>query len=188
MDTSKIGDTVWGALFKENAIRDYTIGQEIAKLGIKTNLMEYVLEIDTGMRFANVGRNDKPYLLQYSVECPYRICDLPLCLWIFEKELSKWKKMNGMKRSEYYISAANLLIRNLRIMHDNNIMHNAIHVQNYTWALELVDFESSRTEATPYDNREYEEYYPLLMKSEFIQTYEVINYIAWCLGEKWIVS
>lgn len=22
------------------------------------------------------------------------------------------------------------------------------------------------------------------MKSEFIQTYEVINYIAWCLGEK----
>jgi hypothetical protein len=183
LDTSRIGDTVWGALFKENAIRDYIIGQEIAKLGIKTNLMEYVLEIDTEMRFANISRNDKPYLLQYSVECPYRICDfafMPMdCL---KKELSKWKKKNGC--SEYYISAANLLIRNLRIMHDNNIMHNAIHVQNYTWALELVDFESARTETTPYDNKEYEEYYPLLMESEFIQTYEVINYIAWCLGEK----
>ena len=69
-------------------------------------------------------------------------------------------------------------------MHDHHIMHNAIHVQNHTWALELLDFESSRTPGHPYDSLEYEKHVPQLMEGEVIQTYEVINYIAWCLGEK----
>ena len=58
-----------------------------------------------------------------------------------------------------------------------------MHTQNYTWALELLDFEASRTNNHPYDNPEYEEHVPELIKAEIIQTYEIINYIAWCLGE-----
>lgn len=92
--------------------------------------------------------------------------------------------MNDRNFVQYHLIAANILIRNLRILHDNNIMHNAIHAQNYTWALELVDFESARTDKLPYENAEYEKYVPLLKEGEIVQTYEVLNYIAWCLREK----
>ena len=37
--------------------------------------------------------------------------------------------------------AADLLLHNLQILHKNEILHNAISEQNYTWALELLDFE-----------------------------------------------
>jgi hypothetical protein len=63
-------------------------------------------------------------------------------------------------------------------------MHNAIHVQNLTWALELLDFESSRSDKTPYDRPEFENNAVRLMPAEIIQTYEVITYISWCLGER----
>ena len=43
-------------------------------LGIKTNHMEYVLELDVELDLPN-GHKVKPCLLQYDVECPYRICD-----------------------------------------------------------------------------------------------------------------
>ena len=62
-------------------------------------------------------------------------------------------------------------------------MHNALHVQNYTWALELLDFESSRTDNFPYNNSEYEKNALILINSEIIKTYEIINYIGWCLGD-----
>ena len=47
----------------------------------------------------------------------------------------------------------------------------------------MLDFEASRSDNNPYDNPEYETFVPFLIKSEIIQTYEIINYIAWCLGE-----
>lgn len=185
LDTSKVNGDMWGALFKENAIRDFEIGQEIRELGIKTNYMEYVLELNRTFIMPMQQTEAASYLLQYTVECPYRISDFPFMpTEAFKEEVKKWKKENGGFFSQYHLIAANTLIRNLRIMHDNDIMHNAIHIQNYTWALELVDFEGSRTNKLPYDNKEYEKYVPLLKEGEVIQTYEVLNYIAWCLKEK----
>ena len=185
LDTSKVNGDMWGALFKENAIRDFKIGQEIRQLGIKTNYMEYVLELNRTFVMPIQQTEAASYLLQYSVECPYRISDFPFMpIDTFKEEVKKWERVNDRKFSQYYLIAANVLIKNLRIMHDNNIMHNAIHIQNYTWALELLDFESARTNKLPYDNEEYEKYVPLLKEGEVIQTYEVLNYIAWCLKEK----
>ena len=75
VDVSEPDCYIWGALSKENAIRDYNIGNEVRDLGIKTNLMEAVLELD--IQLFDKGTCVRPCLLQYEVECPYRLCDYP---------------------------------------------------------------------------------------------------------------
>lgn len=185
LNTESFGKYTWGLLGKENAIRDFSIGEEINSLGIKTNRMEYVLELDKEIFVESTNEIIKPVLLQYNVETPYRISDyafIPKDL--FKKEIKKWEQINSIGYKKSHLIAANVLIKNLRILHDNNIMHNAIHVQNYTWALELLDFESSRSNKLPYKNIEYEKHVSMLMPAEVIQTYEVINYISWCLNEE----
>lgn len=185
LNTGKNDEQIWGMLSEENARRDFIIGKEIQNLGIKTNEMEFVLRIEKEFIDCATHKSIFPYLLQYSVECPYRICDFAFMPKDeFKQEIRHWAQMNEKSFSDLYLIAANVLIKNLRIMHDNNIMHNAVHIQNYTWALELLDFESSRTNTHPYKSLEYEKHVPMLMTGEIIQTYEVINYIAWCLNEK----
>ncbi len=184
INTESFGKYTWGLLQKDDAIRDFIIGQEIQSLGIKTNQMEYVLEIDKEIEINSTGEIIKPHLLQYNVESPYRISDFGfISKDTIIQEVKKWETLNEKSFKESYLIAAYVLIKNLRIMHDNNVLHNAIHVQNYTWALELLDFESSRSNNFPYSNAEYEKHVPMLVAGEIIQTYEVINYISWCLGE-----
>lgn len=178
---SDINDTyIWGALPLEAAMRDYKIGEEIRNLGIKTNKMECVLDLEK-----TIGINEQNFraaLLQYSVECPYRICDIAFAPHtIIEVAIKSWDSPHS--HNYRYQDAAEILIRNLKILHSNSIMHNSMHTQNYTWALELLDFEASRTNKYPYSNLEYEQHVPQLIKAEIVQTYEIINYIAWCLGE-----
>lgn len=178
--SDRVDANIWGALPLAAAIRDFQLGEEIRTLGVKTNRMEFVLELDT-----LIGTDEKsfrPALLQYSVECPYRICDLPFAPRnIIEKNIKNWQPKRTYDYD--YLRAADILVSNLRILHSHSIMHNAMHTQNYTWALELLDFEASRSDKLPYENQDYESFVPLLIKTEIIQTYEIINYIAWCLGE-----
>lgn len=178
--SNRVDTNIWGALSLNSATRDFALGEEVRSLGVKTNKMEYVLELNY-----LVGSKDNKTnaaLLQYSVECPYRICDFAFApRSIIETAIKGWQSKRSF--SFDYLKAADILIGNLRTLHSNNIMHNAMHAQNYTWALELLDFEASRSDNTPYDNPEYEDFVPLLFKTEIIQTYEIINYIAWCLGE-----
>lgn len=182
IDVSKTDNYVWGALLKENAIRDYNIGNEVRNIGIKTNQMHAVIELD--IQLIDKGTIVTPCLLQYEVECPYRLCDYPFMPPnTFKKIITSWRSLES-KYSEAYLIAAEVLVRNLQILHDNKVMHNALHVQNYTWALELLDFESSRTEHYPYSNFEYEKQALMLMDGEIMKTYEIINYIGWCLGGK----
>lgn len=182
IDVSKTDNYVWGALLKENAIRDYNIGNEVRNIGIKTNQMHAVIELD--IQLIDKGTIVTPCLLQYEVECPYRLCDYPFMPPnTFKKIIRSWHSLES-KYSEAYLIAAEVLVRNLQILHDNKVMHNALHVQNYTWALELLDFESSRTEHYPYSNLEYEKQALMLMDGEIMKTYEIINYIGWCLGGK----
>ena len=174
----------WGMLGKEHAMRDFLIGEEIHGLGIKTNEMEYVLELEHGVLSPYTKETIRPYLLQYRVECPYRISDFAFMpREEFQKQVNNWHKFNRKGFDKRHLIAAGVLIENLRILHDHKILHNGIHTQNYTWALELLDFEGSRTPAHPYDSAEYETLVHELIDGEIIQTYEVINYIAWCLGE-----
>ena len=125
----------WGLLPRQDAERDFIVGKEIEALEIKTNHMEYVLELDIEVTLPN-GHKLKPTLLQYDVECPYRISDAPFMneRQIYD-EVTKWERMNDNGYDESYMIAADVLIKNLRILHDHDILHNAIHEHNYTWAL-----------------------------------------------------
>ena len=183
LDTGEFGDDTWGLLLRQDAERDFVMGQEIEALGIKTNHMEYVLEIDTEIELLN-GHVVKPALLQYDTECPYRICDAAFMTHEqIEAEVAKWERMNELGYDKAHMVAANVLIHNLRILHDHNILHNAIHEQNYTWALELLDFELACSPKYPYTNEDNMRHVKALFPREIIQTYVIINYIAGVLRE-----
>lgn len=176
---------VWGLLLMKDALRDYHCCQDVKALGIKTNQMECVLELDYPIYIAQTDTTVKPVILQYNVECPYRICDAPFMERSqIEAEVAKWQQYNSKGYSKSHEIAADILIGNLRTMHDHEVLHNAIHEQNYTWALELLDFELTRTPQHPYEKEDYERHAPSLYNREVIQTYVIINYIAGVLREK----
>ncbi len=184
LHTKEPYDDTWGLLLRQDAERDFAIGQEIEALGIKTNHMEYVLELDFEICLPS-GRIVKPVLLQYDVECPYRISDAPFMTKDqIQTEVQKWREMNERGYNTAHMIAANVLIKNLRIMHDHQVLHNAIHEQNYTWALELLDFEIACTPSHPYTSEDDMRHVKDLYSREIIHTYVIINYIAGALHEE----
>lgn len=184
LHTGEFYDGVWGLLLRQDAERDFILGQEIESIGIKTNHMEYVLELDMIITLPN-GHIVKPCLLQYDVECPYRISDAAfMSKEQIRTEVAKWEMMNERGFIKAHMIAANVLIRNLRILHDHEILHNAIHEQNYTWALELLDFELACSPAHPYSSEDDMRHVKDLFPREILQTYVIINYIAGVLREE----
>ena len=183
--TPEMPTDIWGLLLLEDALRDYYCCQDVQALGIKTNQMECVLELDYPIYIPQTKTTIKPAILQYNVECPYRICDAPFMEKSqIEAEVDKWQQYNHKGYSQNHMIAAEVLISNLRTMHDHDVLHNAIHEQNYTWALELLDFELCRTPQHPYEKADYERHVPSLYSREVIQTYVIINYIAGVLREE----
>ena len=183
LNTMEFGNDSWGLLLKQDAIRDFIIGNEVRKLGIKTNRMECVLELDKQITLQN-GVNLKPVLLQYNVECPYRISDAA----VMTKEMimywtEKWRAEFTKKYKCRYQIAAEVLIHNLYILQKNGILHNAITPQNYTWALELLDFEIAHSPNYPYTTEDEQRHVMDLFAREIIYTYQIIVSIAWLLGE-----
>lgn len=184
LHTREFNNDTWGLLLLQDAERDFMVGQEIEAIGIKTNHMHCVLELDTEINLPN-GSKLKPTLLQYDVECPYRICDAPFMdQKQIQTEIHKWELTNEQGYDKYHMIAADVFIRNLRILHDSNILHNAIHEQNYTWALELLDFEIACSPKYPYKKEDDQRHVKDLFPREIIQTYIIINYIAGVLREK----
>lgn len=183
LNTGEFGDDTLGLHLKKDALRDFHIGNEIASLGIRSNRMEYVLELNTRVSLPN-GNTLKPILLQYDVACPYRIADARFMtkemIW---SEVNKWETANIKHHNKKHMIAAEILVHNLRILHDHGILHNAIHSGNYTWALELLDFELSHTPSFPYEQDDYKRHVPCLMPREILQTYNVIIEIASILNE-----
>lgn len=182
--TPEMPTDVWGLLLKEDALRDFFCGQDVRALGIKTNHMECVLELDYPIYIQQTDKVLKPVLLQYNVECPWRIADAcfmkPQQIW---DEVTKWDRLNDKNYQEEYLIAANVLIRNLRTMHDKGILHNALTYENLTWALELLDFELCHTPQHPYTKEDYVRHLPTLFDREVIDTYKLINYIAGVLSQ-----
>jgi hypothetical protein len=99
------------------------------------------------------------------------------------EEVSKWEKINDKGYDESYMIAADVLIHNLRILHDHQILHNAISEHNYTWALELLDFELACSPAHPYKSEDDQRHVKDLFPREILHTYNIINYIAGVLHE-----
>lgn len=181
VETPEMGDDTMGLLLKQDAIRDWELCEDVAKIGIKTNKMECIIEIDKTITIGN-GHTLRPILLQYDVECPYRICDAAFMtqeqIW---SEVRKWPNPKGYL--ENYMVAAEILVANLRKLHNAKILHNAIHNQNYTWALELLDFELAHSPAHPYTTDDEARHIPDLFPREILHTYQIINYIGWVLKE-----
>lgn len=181
--SGEFDDYTWGILLKDEAERDFESGIEVHDLGIKTNIMQYVIKLENEILLTN-GHVLTPVLLQYSVECPYRICDAAYMskeeIW---RQVAQWKKYNKRGYTQSYLVAAEVLVNNLKILHSNKILHNAIHPQNYTWALELLDFEITCSPKHPYSTKEESHIVKDLFPREIMQTYDVINHIASCLNE-----
>lgn len=59
LNTGEFGDDTLGLLLKKDALRDFHIGNEIASLGIRTNRMEYVLELNTRVSLPNEIRSNR---------------------------------------------------------------------------------------------------------------------------------
>ena len=183
LNTFELGIDIWGLLLKQDAQRDFIVGNEIRELGIKTNHMEHVIELQKYVLFQD-GTQINPVLLQYSVECPYRITDAPFMPnGEMQKWVALWDKMCENQYEHYHLMAAEVLIRNLHILHSNKILHNAISAQNYTWALELLDFELAHSPNYPKTSDDAKRHIPILFDREVIHTYEVIVNIAGCLHE-----
>ena len=62
--TPEMPTDVWGLLRKEDALRDYYCGQDVQSLGIKTNQMECVLELNCPIYIPQTKEIVKPCLLQ----------------------------------------------------------------------------------------------------------------------------
>lgn len=182
--TPEMPTDVWGLLLKKDALRDFYCGQDVQALGIKTNQMECVIELDVPIHIEQTNADIKPCLLQYSVECPYRIADAGFMdRSQIMQEVEKWNVFNAKGYSKNHLVAADVLINNLRIMHGNGVLHNALTYENLTWALELLDFELTHTPQHPYDNEDYVRHVPTLFDREVMDTYKLIIYIAGVLHE-----
>ena len=185
MYTPEMPTDILGLLLTEDALRDFNCGQDVQALGIKTNQMECVLELDYPIVIPQTQKIYKPVLLQYSVECPWRIADAAfMSRNTILDEVAKWQSFNSKDYDQEYLIAAEVLIRNLRIMHDNGILHNALTYENLTWALELLDFELCHTPQHPYSKEDYLRHVPELFDREIIDIYKLINYIAGVLHQK----
>lgn len=184
INTKEHSSDTWGLLLRQDAVRDFIVGNEVRNLGIKTNHMEYVLELDRYILLEN-GKQLKPVLLQYSVECPYRLSDAAymghdeIMHWV-----DKWDSMFPNNNEYHYQTAAEVLIRNLRVLQDNGILHNAISNQNYTWALELLDFEIAHSPNYPYTMEDAQRHVLDLYAREIIFTYQIIVQVAGYLHEQ----
>ena len=181
INTHEIGDETLGLMLMNDALRDFEMGLEISALGIKTNNMECVVELNETLSLPT-GNLLHPVLLQYDVECPYRLSD---AAFISKKDIEcyveRWKSERFAIK---HIIAAEILISNLRKMHDKGILHNAITVHNITWALELLDFELACSPNRPYDKEEENRHSKDLFPREVIETLHIIKYISGVLCEQ----
>lgn len=185
INTGEMGYGTWGMLLKEDAIRDYNNGLLASSYGIKTNRMHCVVELDEQVVLSTSPYSViKPALLQYDVECPYRISDTPFIpRSIICEEIKNWKSILPIDAPKHVI-AAEILISNLEILHAHGFLHNAITVQNYSWALELLDFEMASSPMFPYDEDTTSETVFSLFNRELLHTYQIIIFIAKVLREK----
>lgn len=185
LNTGEMRDGTWGLLLERDAIRDYNNGMLAAEYGILTNRMHGVIKLNNSII---VNQKEQislsPVLLQYDIACPYRLSDAVfMSKSQIEQETKKWESTFGTSPHGLYAVAAKVLIKNLRVLHDNKYLHNALSTHNYTWALELLDFEMSNSIIYPYSEDIDENIVKELYNREVLYTYQIIVFIAGVLKE-----
>lgn len=174
---------VLGLLREKDALRDFNLGEDIAALGLRTNKMEAVIELDSPITISET-ETVNPVLLQYSVECPYRISDAGFMdITDILTESKKWETLSDYHSVYHHEIAAAFLFHELHVLHSNGILHNALTSQNITWALELLDFELASSPLHPYENEDYRRHVPDLFGREVWHIYQIVLDIAGYLGE-----
>ena len=183
LKTSENNYDVWGLLGKEDALRDYILCNEAFQMGIRTNIMDAVIEL---AHERIIGHSIyTPYLLQYSVKCPYRISDAPFMdVSLIKDFTAEWDTLNRYCYKEKYLIAADILYGYLKIMHGNKFLHNALTSQNITWNLELLDFELACSPSYPYSETDSKRHIIDLFEREAIHVYQIILDIANILREE----
>ena len=188
LNTGELAESTWGLLLKEDALRDFNSCNYANSFGILTNKMEAVLELDEPIKLTS-EKEVIPYLLQYKVKCPYRIADATfMSQKLISEYVKKWPIIDIKGGQMFHIKAAFVMLKNLQSMHANNILHNSISIHNYTFSLELLDFELSRTPVTPYFSNTDEILSKKLYHREFIQTMEIIYFISFLFKETLLIN
>ena len=183
LNTGEFSDSTWGLLLRNDALRDFESCNYANSYGILTNKMEAVLELEEPFKLTS-EKEVTPYLLQYKVKCPYRIADATfMSKKLISEYANKWPVADIEGGQMFHIRAALVMFKNLKCLHLNNILHNSISIHNYTFGLELLDFELSRTPLTPYTSNTDETLSQKLYNREFIQTMEIIYYISFLFKE-----
>lgn len=186
INTEELTDNIWGICTESQAERDYFGGEFVSRLGIITNEMQAYFSLENQkVRTEKAVEAEKPVILQYAVKCPYRIADLPfLTKKTVEYFTGNWNELHNSAYNQKHCIAADVLMQNLSKLHMNGVLHNAIHSQNYTAMLELLDFELARTPETPYDTKDDEESFGILQRREAVQSLEIVGFIADFFGEE----
>ena len=161
--------------------RVYNMCLLIQDLGIKTCQMEYIMELDYPIRDLNHNTILHPFILQYSVECPYLIYESNINTQGISIGIATWRTRETYQDYQIpaYFNVADILFSNLCKMHRNNITHGSISATSYTWALELLNFDTCRKQDVPFDENNISEPY----RKDIDDTYTLIEIIANCLGE-----
>lgn len=185
VSTGEFNDHVWGATKKQAALREYVAGRFISDLGIRTNQMQAVFELEESEMITMQGkRRIRPTIVQYSVESPYRIGDIP---FLDRKQvmncIDRWSSYKVDYPTTAHLVAAEILFGAIRQMHSSNVLHNAIDQHNLTLALELLDFEMSSTPNMPYPRKDQRDV-ARLMPREVMHAFEIVSFIAFYLREK----
>jgi hypothetical protein len=185
ISTGEFETHTWGLLNTESAERDYYSCNFVSSLGILTNKMEAVFTLeDQKINCFDKIITSSPTILQYSVICPYRIADIPfMSRSTVNYYTSLWNESFDVNFKDKHCIFAYVILKNIRIMHENDVLQNSINQQNISLSLELLDFEVTRTPVTPYNRDEDEKTYKNLMKREVIHVLEIVNQIAYYLGE-----
>ena len=114
LNTGEMGDDTWGLLLRKDAERDFLLGNEIRALGVKTNKMEAVVELKADVTLPT-NKVVRPVLLQYTVECPYRIEDAAFMpKELLQQEVSRWEALNRKGFRKKHLIAADILIVSIR--------------------------------------------------------------------------
>lgn len=128
-----------------------------------------------------------PCLIYYNVRNPYRLIDLDFFNSTQKKEIRKNILSLSSNPSEKYVHivVVERLCEIIKILYDNNLVHNALSVHNVTCSLELVDFESSFI--IDFDDEDFELKASIIPR-EMIQLREIAYSVSWWFQEKYNIK